>query len=318
MKTQTGGNCSGAGPNNRFGTTDHTGSDMTGTGQEQPNGAAAQGVTPSVEVHIRPYTETPAYSLRELWSYRGLAKSMLWRNVRVQYDDLGLGFLWAVARPLAMLCVFLFIKSSSSATVELEVPYSLYFYSGIILWFSFVEGARDVSRSIDKEAGVMKRVYFPRLIPPLVAATGGLHSLLVCLVPLVPMMLYLGVPPGPRLLLLPVPVLLCLLLAYGVGTAFAALNAISRDFEKLFQLCLYLGLFVSPVLYSPQMLNERAQAIVGLNPMAGILLSFRSCLFADYPFPLGPVLYSLGVTLAMVFIGTRMFRKAEEYFVDQL
>ncbi|SNR66759.1 lipopolysaccharide transport system permease protein [Humidesulfovibrio mexicanus] len=293
------------------------------TEQAVPSGGAqcigGQGERPQVvEVHIRPYASTPAYSLRELWSYRALLKSLLWRNIRMQYDDLGLGFFWAVARPLAMLGVFLFIKQNSKANVQLEIPYSLYFFSGIILWFLFAEGARDVSRSIDKEAGILKRVYFPRLIPPLAASLSGVYSLFLCCIPLAVMMLFLQVGPGLRILLLPLPVLLCLLLTYGVGTAFAALNAISRDFEKIFQLCLYLGLFVSPVLYSPAMLNDRAQLIVALNPMAGILLSFRSCLFADYPFPLWQFLYSAGFALCMVVVGTRMFRKAEEYFVDQL
>ncbi|MDD3313314.1 ABC transporter permease [Pseudodesulfovibrio sp.] len=276
-----------------------------------------KGAKPVVTV-ITPHDGGANCSIRQMFKYRGLIRSMIWRNLRQQFDELALGFFWATARPLAMAFVFSFIKSRTGANMKVDLPYMLYFYSGIILWFAFVEASRGAAMSMVKEAGLLKKIYFPRTIPPLVATLLSLYNLSISAIPLVGFMIWYGVPPGLNLVFLPLVLCVFLLLAYGVGIMFAALGSLSKDFERLFSIILYVGLFVSPVIYSPEIISNRAQLIFNLNPMSGILLSFRACLFQGYPFPWEQFGYSAGFAVVMYFLGTSMFKKALTYFLDRM
>jgi lipopolysaccharide transport system permease protein len=267
---------------------------------------------------ITPHDGGASCSILHMFKYRGLIWSMIWRNLRQQFDELALGFLWATARPLSMAFVFSFIKNKTGANMQVELPYILYFYSGIILWFAFVEASRGAAMSMNKEAGLLKKIYFPRTIPPLVGTLLSLYNLAISAIPLIGFMIWYQVAPDLDVIFLPFVLFAFLLLAYSVGITFAALGSLSKDFERLFSIILYVGLFVSPVIYSPEIISDRAQLIFNLNPMSGILLSFRACLFAGYPFPWAQFAYSVGFALVMYFVGTSMFKKALTYFLDRM
>ncbi len=270
------------------------------------------------EIVIRPPEKLAGFDFRELYRFRHMFWSKVWRDIRLQFNEMYLSVFWSVSRPLAMLAVFAFIKKSSGANMHVSIPYSLYLYSGLILWFYFVESLSSSSRSIAKDANLIKKIYFPRMMTPLVPVFSNLFGLFIGLVPLAVMMIWQGVVPGWRIVLLPLVLVLCMTLSLGAGTMFASLSLASKDSEKMLKLILYLGLFVSPVIYSPDMLTERAKIIFSLNPMVGILLSFRSCLFAEFPFPLWENLYSASFALLLLVVGTTMFRRAEMYFADKL
>jgi len=271
-----------------------------------------------VRTIIRPYDEKSESRLGEVYKYRGMIGGMIWRNLRQQFDELALGFFWATARPLAMALVFSFIKQKTGANMQVALPYMLYFYSGIILWFAFVEASRGAAVSMVKESGLLKKVYFPRTLPPLVATIMSLYNLAISTVPLVGFMIWYGVAPDFKIILLLPVLFVFLLLAYGVGLAFAALGSLSKDFEKLFSIILYVGLFVSPVIYSPEIISGRAQLIFNLNPMSGVLLGFRACLFGGYPFPWLQFGYSAGAAVVLYYVGIRMFRKTITHFIDRM
>lgn len=243
---------------------------------------------------------------------------MVWRNIRLQFKDMYLSVFWAVSRPLAMLAVFVFIKSRSGANMHVSIPYTLYVYSGFIFWFYFIEAVSNSSKSISKDANLIKKIYFPRIMTPFVPIISNLYGVMIAMVPLVIMMFWNWTFPGWRVILLPLVIVQCMALCLGIGTMFASLSLASNDAERLLKLILYLGLFVSPVLYSPDMLTARAQIIFFMNPMAGTLLAFRSCLFGEFPFPLWQWIYSVCFTLFAVVVGTTMYRRAESYFADKL
>lgn len=265
---------------------------------------------------IRPVSAS--LSMRELVRYRALLWSMITKSVKLEFSHLNLGIVWVVARPLAMLFIFSFIKVRSGANMHVELEYSLYFYSGIILWFYFRDATMETAKSVMKDAGLMKRIYYPRLITPMVPGCAKLYSLLVSFVPLLIMMAWYGVYPGWRILLLPAVILQCTILVLGVGLIFSCLILVKSDFEKFLNLCLYLGLFVSPVLFSPDMIPQSARIIYFANPMAGTLLAFRSCLFNDFLFPFWLFIYSIFISIITVIVGIKVYRRAEIYFADKI
>lgn len=270
------------------------------------------------EIVICPPSRLPHLSLLELFQFRHLLWSMVWREIRLQFNDIYLGFFWASARPLAMLCVFVYLKKFSQANMYNTIPYTLYFYSGVIFWFYFLEATNAAEQSVVKDAGLIKKIYFPRIITPLVPIVSNLYTLALAVVPLIAMMMWLNVYPGWQILCLPLVILQCMIFCLGIGTFFAALSLTSKDYERFLGIILYLGIFVSPVIYSPDMIPAKVRVLYLLNPMVGTLLSFRACFFDHFPFPVGLFTYSFFLSLLFLFIGVAMFKKCEIFFVDRL
>jgi lipopolysaccharide transport system permease protein len=270
------------------------------------------------EIIIRPPAQARLFDPVELFCFRGLLWSMSRRQAKAEFGDLYLGVLWVLARPLLMTAVFVLFRKLSNANTGVSIPYAAYLYSGLILWFFFTESVSRTAASISNDASLMQKVYFPRLLSPLSGVLSQLSGLGICAVPLVALMLWFELAPGWNLLLLPVVLLQTMLLSLGLGCLFAALITLSRDWERLLGLLLYIGLFVSPVIFAPGMLPDAAQTIHMLNPMSGTLLGFRAALFADFPLPLWEWLYSLVFALAFGGVGIFAFQRAEHTFMDRI
>ena len=267
---------------------------------------------------IRPIDKSGYFDLGELLSYRHLIWSMVSKTIRLNFDDISIGFFWAIARPLAMVAIFSFVKIKSGANMHVSITYPLYLYSGLVLWFNFREATMATSKSVMREAGLMKRIYYPRMVTPLVPVISQLYNFAIGLIPLFIMMLFYQVYPNWRIVLLPVVIIQCALFILSLGMIFSCLILFKADFEKLLMLCLYLGLFISPVIFAPELIPERAQFLYFANPMAGTLLAFRSCLFSDFPFPLWEFIYASILSIILLITAVKLYSKTESYFADKL
>jgi lipopolysaccharide transport system permease protein len=270
------------------------------------------------EVVIKPPGELLRLDLGEFYRYRYLLKTLIWRNLRTQFDEQYFSMAWVCVRPLLFVAVFAAFRKLSSANTHVAIPYALYLYSGLALWYYFVEATSETASAVRNDAHLLTKVYYPRLITPLVPTLAHLANLAVSLTPLALMMAWYQVGPGWRLILLPVVIAQTACLALGLGALFAALTLTNRDWERFLGFGLYLGLFVSPVIYSPEMIPESVRLAYFVNPMAGGLLAFRAALFAAEPFPGWQWLYSAAVSFCVLLLGIRVYRAAEAGFADRL
>jgi lipopolysaccharide transport system permease protein len=274
--------------------------------------------TSTEEIVIKPPQGLGNLNLKEILKYRHLLWSMVWKDLRIQFDSTYFGFFWAISLPLTMVTVFTLFRRFSSANMHVSIAYPLYVYSGLILWFYFREAVMMTSRSVLKDAGLIKKIYFPRVLSPISTILTSLYPLLLSIIPLIIMMVWYSVFPNWRLLLLPIVLLQCMALIMGVGTISASASIKSKDGEKLLRLMLYLGLFISPVIFAPEMIPVHVRDIYYINPIAGTLLAFRACLFNNFDFPVWQFVYSTISSLIFLMIGITLFRKAEIYFADRL
>jgi lipopolysaccharide transport system permease protein len=272
----------------------------------------------SQEIVIRPASATLRADFRELYHYRHLLWSLVRRDIRVQFDAMYLGALWSTVRPLLMVTIFALFRSFSGADLHVSIPYFIYVYSGLILWFYFIEATSHTSRAIQKNASLITKVYYPRIINLMVPPLASLYGFGMAMFPLLVMMLVQGVYPGWRVIFLPLAISLAALLSLGVGAIFAVLSLNSMDFDRLLGQILYIGLYVSPVIFAPGLIPESARGIYFANPMAGILQAFRSSLFAAYPFPTWQFIYAVGFSLTVLVIALIVYQRTEVYLADKL
>jgi lipopolysaccharide transport system permease protein len=256
-------------------------------------------------------------NLRELWRYRELLFFLAWRDVKVRYKQTVLGAAWAVLQPFATMLVFtLFLGRMAGVASGIE-HYALFVFAGMLPWTFFQNALTAASSSVVGNQSLVTKVYFPRLIIPMSAAVAGLVDLAVAFAMLGLMMVYYGVVPGWGILLLPLIVLLLVLAALGVGTLLAALTVAYRDFRYVVPFGVQLWMFATPCIYlnPAEVIGPRGQALMPLNPVYGLILSFREAMLGG-----SPNWYALGVSgavsLALLFVGCSYFRRVERGFAD--
>ncbi len=251
---------------------------------------------------------------RELWRYRELAWILAWRDLSVRYKQTAIGVAWALVRPLATTLILTFVFAHV-AGLPSAAPYPLNALAGVWPWFLFASLLADASASLVNNAGLVTKVYFPRLLLPVAAAGVALADFLIQggIVALV--MVWYRWLPGERALLLPVFALWVAAAALGPGLALAALNARYRDVRFLVPFLVQFGLYVSPVGFASEAVPAHWRFWFAWNPLAGAIDGFRWCLIGGAsPFPRA----APGLVLTMLLLGAGLayFRAAERALAD--
>lgn len=266
-------------------------------------------------ITIRPMDGWVPVDLKELWDYRELLQTFVIRDIKVRYKQTALGATWAVIQPLFMMVVFTLFFGRLAKIPSEGIPYPIFSYAALLPWTLFAEGLSRSTGSMISNAGIMTKVYFPRLILPLSSAISPLVDFAIAFVILLGMMLYFGFYPTVNIIWLPAFILLALATSLGVGLWLSALNVQYRDFQYTVPFLIQLWLFASPVVYPSTLLPEPYRIIYGLNPMAGVIEGFRWALLGTSP-PSSLMAVSIGVAIAILISGAFYFRRMEKTFAD--
>ena len=273
------------------------------------------------EFIIAPAKRWLAVNWQELWRYRDLFLVLAWRDISVRYKQTVLGILWAVIQPVATTVIFTFIFNRMAKIESGDgTPYPLFLYAGQLLWQYFSGTLTNASNAMVANASLVQKVYFPRLILPVTAATTGLIDFAIGALIMAAMMIYYGIAPGLiGLLALPVLVLTAVLCSMGVGLFMASLNVKYRDVRYALPFAINILMYVTPVIYPVTMLNGHPwakTAMLWLNPMSGVISNARAGLLGHSPFQWDVLGIALVVSTIYFIIGLYYFRSTERYFAD--
>lgn len=254
----------------------------------------------------------------DLWRYRELFYVLAWRDLAVRYKQTVIGAAWAVIRPVLTMVVFTVIFGRiAKLPSEGGAPYSLMVFAGMLPWTFFSSGLSEASSSLIGNSTLITKVYFPRLIVPVAAVAVTFVDFLVAFAVLLAMMLWYHFAPGWQIMVLPAFVALCFLASIGPGLWITALNVKYRDFRLVIPFLLQLGLYVSPVGFSSQIVPPQWQLLYALNPMVGVIEGFRWCILGGQSgFNGASLAVSLAVTGFFLWFGVRRFRRTEKSFAD--
>lgn len=279
--------------------------------------------SPLDTIILRPSKGWSALNLRDLWIYRELVYFLTWRDIIVRYKQTVLGAAWAIINPLVNMIV-LEIVFGKFAGMETEggLPGPIFRYAAVLPWVLFSSALGSAGRSMLTNRSMITKIYFPRLIIPLSSVLGGVLDFLISFTVLLGMMLYWDVTPTFSLLILPLIILLALVTALGVGLWLSALNVLYRDVGYVLPVLTQLLLFISPVGYSSSSVSQRWQFIYALNPMVGVIESFRWAVLGTVPSE-GLSLWitvaiSATVAVFLLITGLFYFRRMERSFADMV
>jgi lipopolysaccharide transport system permease protein len=254
----------------------------------------------------------------ELWDFRELVYFFLWRDLKVRYKQTLLGASWAIIQPVVSTVVFTIIFGRLAQLPSDDLPYGLFAFAAMVPWTLFASSVGQGARSVTGGAGLIARVYFPRLLLPLASVLSYLVDMAIGVVVLLVVMAVYGYYPGIELLVLPLFLVLLLVTSFGVCCFLGALNAQYRDVGYLTPFLLQIWFFATPVVYGQSLIPNQWQWLLALNPMAAVVNGFRWC-FLQGPSPFGPDLIVSVVSAGVLFaVGIATFKRMERNFVDIL
>ena len=255
---------------------------------------------------------------RDVWQYRELFRVLAWRDVAVRYKQTLIGAAWAIIRPFLTMVVFTVIFGKfAGLPSEGTAPYAIMVFAGMLPWTFFSSALSDSSNSVVGSAGLISKVYFPRLIVPLAVVGVALVDFAINFMILVVLMIWYRFVPGWQIVLLPAFVSLALLAGLGPGLWLTALNVKYRDVCYIIPFLVQLGLYVSPVGYSSSIVPDQWRLLYSINPMVGVIDGFRWCILGGQSqLYLPGFLLSICVAILFLWLGIRQFRKMEKGFAD--
>jgi lipopolysaccharide transport system permease protein len=257
-------------------------------------------------------------TVQDLWEYRDTLVMFTVRELQIRYKQTVIGFAWVLAQPLFLATVFTVLFGNfMGLKSDGDLPYTIFSMAALLPWGFFSAALGRITASVVLMSNIIKKIYFPRVIIPLSAVLSALVDLLVGLVVLLVLLPFFGLPYGPKLLLIPLLILLAWAAVFGAGMWLTTLNVQFRDVGQIIPFLLQAWVFVSPVAYSSAIVPEQYRTLYMLNPMVGIIDSFRWVLTTSAtPLPAT----SLGVAVLVSFIllvsGLVYFRRMERIFAD--
>ena len=268
-------------------------------------------------ITIKPKTGWININVRELWRYKELFYIFAWRDIKVRYKQTAIGVLWAILQPFFSMVIFSIFFGGLGKIPSDGIPYPIFVFSGLLFWNYFATALNVSSNSLLGNEGIIKKIYFPRLLLPLSATTTPIVDFCIALMVMAGIMIFYHFAPSVvGILLLPILVLLTLLCASGVGAFLAAINVRFRDVREALPFFVQMLFFVTPVIYPTTLVPARFQWLLGLNPMTGIIEAARAGFLHNKPINFQLLGLSAVIALGLFFIGIYYFRKTERIFAD--
>jgi lipopolysaccharide transport system permease protein len=265
---------------------------------------------------IRPARGWKPLDIRQLWLYRELLYTLGSRDITLRYRQTLLGVFWVVAQPLMAAGIFTFVFGRVANLPSDGTPYFLFAYAGLLGWNAFSNSLTKVSASLVGNSHLISKIFFPRLILPLSTLYSTMIDFAVALGMMLVLMALYHVPFGPRLVLLPVWLLLLEAGALGVGLYISAFMVKYRDVQYILPVAVQMLLYASPVAYGISAVPQRLLPFYHLNPISGLLEGFRWSLLGVGSLPTEALTYSALVSVACLVVGAFSFKRMERLFSD--
>lgn len=251
----------------------------------------------------------------DLWAFRDLLWSLADRDLRLRYRQTVLGIAWVVLQPLLGALILTFVFGVVAGLSSDGVPYFRFTFASLAGWGLFAGILTRASGSLVQNAGLIGKVWFPRVVLPASVMPAALLDFVVAAVIVLAMAASDGAL-GPGAILAPAWALAIAALAFGLGLIFAALMVSYRDVQHVLPVAMQLLLYASPVAYAASNIPEAWRGIFLLNPIATYLEGLRSALLGTPAPATRATVAAVAVTAAVLVAGHALFRRLERRFAD--
>jgi len=264
------------------------------------------------------------FNFKEIWRYRDLLVLFVKRDIVTVYKQTILGPLWYLIQPLFTALTFTLIFNKVANIETGTVPPFLFNLAGVSIWNYFNTCLTSTSDTFKSNAAIFGKVYFPRIIVPLSIIISNLMKFVIQLLIFTAFYIYYysngsAIHLDNSIVFLPILVVLMGLLGLGIGMIISSMVTKYRDLKFLVSFGVQLLMYVSAVMYPLALMRDKLPKIawiVEYNPLAYIIETARFMLLGTGTFSWFGILYTVAVTLIILFFGIIIFNRTEKTFID--
>lgn len=245
--------------------------------------------------------------------YKGLIVYLAKNQISLKYRKSYLGLLWSLLNPLLTMIVLTMIFSTIFKNQIENFP--IYLMCGRLIYEYNAESTKSAMNSVIDNSSLIKKIYIPKYVFPLSSSLAALVNMAFSLIALIIVMFFTHVELKWTMLLFWLPMLYVFVFSTGLGLILASINVFFRDMKHLYGVFLTLWMYMTPLFYPFEAVNEDVQKIILLNPLYHYIKMMRG-LILDGTLPtLSENLLCAGIGIAALLAGVLIFKKKQDKFI---
>lgn len=256
-------------------------------------------------------------TLKELYAYREMIFNLVRKDLRGRYKGSVLGFLWTFINPLLQLLVYTFVFSM---VLRFDIEkYYLFLFVALIPWLFFSTSLVGGSNCIISQKDLVKKIYFPRQVIPIAHVTASFVNMLFCFIVIFVVVMISGV--GINILAimyLPIIMIVQFVFCLGMAMLSSSVTVYFRDLEHILGIVVMAWQYLTPILYSVDMIPEKFLPIFNFNPMTPIITAYRDVLFYTKTPEIFTLIHAFLLGLVVLIVGWILFNKLQKHFAEEL
>lgn len=235
------------------------------------------------------------------------------KELKVRYKNSVLGYLWSVLSPLCQALVF-FIAFKIVIRLKIE-NYVLFLIAGLFCWQWYTNSVFASTTLFLNNSSLIKKVNFPRetLVYSMV-----LHDLIHFVLALPVVFLFMVIYRQQfswYILFLPILFVLQFLLISGICLVISSINLFFRDLERLVVVFTNLLFYMTPIIYSEDMVPLKYKIVLWLNPMSYFVTLYRQVLMFNR-LESSTLIISAVYSSIIFFVGYKIYKSLEWRFAE--
>jgi lipopolysaccharide transport system permease protein len=256
--------------------------------------------------------------LADLWRGRNILTVLIKRDIAVRYRQATLGILWALLQPVVTTAIFTIVFVVFIRLPSTDMPYPVFAFAGVVIWQYFNRAVTDGTLSLVTNSSLITKVYFPRIVIPLVAPCSAAVDCLLGVAALLVIAVLFKAQLQWTVALVPFVVLFVGLFGYAVALCLAPLQAIYRDIGILLPFALQIAMYLSPIAYPASIVPESVRWLYRLSPVAVMVDAMRWALVGSEPPSAAGLVFTFALTALLFWAGLAIFRRLEGTLVDRI
>ncbi len=256
-------------------------------------------------------------TIKELYDYREMIFSLVRRDLQGRYKGSVLGFFWTFLNPLLQLGVYTLVFS---VILRNDIDkYYIFLFVALVPWIFFSTSVSSGASVIWSQQDMVKKIYFPRLVLPIAFVTAQFINMILSFLVVLVVLIISGQGLNLQAMLyMPIIMVIEYILAMGMAFLTSSITVYLRDLEYLLGIITMAWQFLTPIMYSVEMVPEKLMPIFNLNPMTPVIIAYRDILYYKHVPQMETLAHATILGVLLLIIGYITFSKLQKHFAEEL
>lgn len=255
--------------------------------------------------------------IKEIYNYRHMLNTLVKQDIRGKYKGSFLGFLWTLLNPLLLLLIYS-VVFQFVFRIQIE-NYPIYLFICLMPWNTFANSIAMGTVCVTGNAGILKKVYFPREILPIATVISNvINYFFGAIIIFIALQFFSPIGLSWFALFLPILVLIQAIFTLGIVLILSGINVYFRDVQYIMNPVMMIWMYATPILYNIDMVPAEYVSLYKLNPMVQIMMGYQDILYHKQLPSINSMLLLFAISLVVLVIGYLIFQKLQKRFAEEV